>query len=190
VFVPDGKLEKFEGLIRDYLEEKRNKAGEPRDNKRLINAIQQIRAASLLSLWTDETQVFPAADDERIWWEVWLPIRGDREGTIERFSKLAEAQGFRIASGILEFPERTVLLVYASAGQMKRSMMTLNSIAELRRAKETAEFFDSLRPQEQPEWMDELLERCRFPEIDEPVPHVCLLDTGINNGHPFIWKSC
>ena len=186
VFVPDGKLEHFEHLIREYLEEKRDSAGHARDHKTLINAIEQIRAASLRALWTDEFQVFPTTDHETIWWEVWLPIRGDRDGTVNRFCKLAEAQGFRIAPGKLEFPERTVLLLCGTAGQMKRSIMTLNSIAELRRAKETADFFDSLRPEEQPEWMEELLERCRFPEIDEPVPHVCLLDTGINNGHPFI----
>lgn len=56
----------------------------------------------------------------------------------------------RIAPGSVEFPERTVLLVSATVEQMRRSMLTLNSIAELRRAKETAEFFDSMEPAEQP----------------------------------------
>jgi len=65
-------------------------------------------------------------------------------------------------------------------------MMMLNSIAELRRAKETAEFFDSLLPEEQPARLDELLGRCRFSGANERVPYVCLLDTGINNGHPLI----
>ncbi len=186
VFVPDGKLEHFEHLIREYLEEKRDSAGHARDHKTLINAIDQIRAASLRALWTDELLVFPTSDDETIWWEVWLPIRGDRMGMVNSFCKLAEAQGFRIAPGKLEFPERTVLLLFGTARQMKRSMMTLNRIAELRRAKETADFFDSLRPEEQPEWVNELLERCNFPASNAPVPHVCLLDTGINNGHPLI----
>ena len=186
VFVPDGKLEHFEHLIREYLVEKRDSAGHARDHKTLINAIEQIRAASLRALWTDEFQVFPKIDDETIWWEVWLPIRGDRVSTVNRFCKLAEAQGFRIAPGKLEFPERTVLLLYGTARQMKRSMMTLNCMAELRRAKETADFFDSLPPEEQPEWVNELLERCNFPASNAPVPHVCLLDTGINNGHPLI----
>lgn len=47
VFVPDGKLEHFERLIRDYLEEKRDKDGRVRDHKQLINTIRAIRAASL-----------------------------------------------------------------------------------------------------------------------------------------------
>ncbi len=186
VLVPDGKLQHFENLIRDYLEEKRDRAGRARDHKTLVNAIQQIRAASLRALWTDDVQVFPRTDDETLWWEVWLPIRADRAVTVANFRQLAEAQGFRNAPGEIEFPERTVLLVHASAGQMKRSMMTINSIAELRRAKETAEFFHALKPEDQPEWLKNLLGRTRFAGPDEPVPHVCLLDTGVNNGHPFI----
>jgi hypothetical protein len=186
VFVPDGKLGHFESLIRDYLDEKHDRAGRVRDHKTLINTIQQIRAASLRALWTDDPGVFPATDDETFWWEVWLPIRADRSATVTNFRRLAGAQGFQVAPGELKFPERTVLLARASAGAMSRSMMTLNSIAELRRAKETAEFFDALLPEEQPAWLDELLGRCRFSRADERVPYVCLLDTGINNGHPLI----
>lgn len=186
VLVPDGKLEHFERLVQDYLEEKRTSAGRPRDNKKLLNTINQIRAASLQSLWTDDQAVFPSSDDETFWWEVWLPIRDDRAAIVENFRKLAEAQGFRVAPGELEFPERTVLLVYTSARQMKHSMTILNTIAELRRAKETAEFFDSLRPEEQPEWLDDLLDRTQFSKPDTMAPYVCLLDTGINNGHPLI----
>ena len=51
----------------------------------------------------------------------------------------AEAQGIEVARGELIFPERTVLLARASLEQMQRSMVTLNSIAELRRGKELAD---------------------------------------------------
>lgn len=186
VFVPDGKLKHFEGQLRDYLEEKRDRKGHARDHKRLFNAIQQIRAASLKALWTDDIQVFPTSDDETFWWEVWLPIRGDRVLCVNTFRTLALAQSLRVAPGALEFPERTVLLVYGSTGQMKRSIMTLNSIAELRRAKDTAEFFDSMSLEEQPTWIDELLDRTRFAGPNTAVPHICLLDTGVNNEHRLI----
>ncbi|NLE55682.1 MAG: S8 family peptidase, partial [Lentisphaerae bacterium] len=186
VFVPDGKLDHFENLIRDYLDEKRDSRGRARDHKALVNTIQQIRTASLRALWTDDPGVFPATDDETFWWEVWLPIRDDRTATVANFHRLADSLNFHVAKGVLAFPERTVLLVHTSAAVMRRSMMMLNSIAELRRAKETAEFFDSLQPEEQPAWMDELLNRCRFPQADDAVPYVCLLDTGVNNGHPLL----
>ncbi len=186
VFVPDGKLAVFENLIRDYLEDRRDSANRSRDHKNLINAIHQIHAATLKALWTDDRAVFPESEDEIFWWEVWLPVRDDRMTVVNTFRRMAEAQGFQVVPGELQFPERTIVLVRASAREMSRSMMTLNSIAELRRAKETAEFFDSLRPEEQPDWLDELVGRCSFPDSDNQVPYVCLLDTGVNNAHPLI----
>lgn len=189
VFVPDGKLADFEKLIVAYLEERRDSIGRPRDNKTLINSIQSIRAATIRALWTDDAAVFPTEDNETFWWEVWLPVRQDRKAEVAVFRRLAKAQGFQICSGELDFPERTVFLVYGSTLQMKQSMMTLNSIAELRRAKETADFFDGLPPQEQADWLNELLERTQTGKPDDSVPHVCLLDTGVNNGHPLIAPS-
>ena len=186
VFVPDGKLGHFEQLIRDYLNERRNRAGRAYDHRTLINAIREIRAASLRALWTDTDAEFPAADEGPLWWEVWLPVRKDRKAVIASFRERAEAQEMRVAPGNLFFPERSVLLVSASVEQMQNSILTLNSIAELRRAKDTAEFFGSLRPDEQAEWLDELLARTEFSSCDNGVPHVCLLDTGISRGHPLL----
>ena len=151
VFVPDGRLDHFERLIRDYLEEKQDSIGRPRDNRKLLDAIRRIRAASLRALWTDEDTEFPTEEEGSFWWEVWLPVRTDRRATISSFRERAQTLGMRVAPGDLIFPERTVLLASASLEQMQHSILTLNSIAELRRAKETAEFFDSLRPDEQQE---------------------------------------
>ena len=191
VFVPDGKLDHFEGLIRDYLDGKRDRAGRPRDNRRLIDAIQQIRAASIRALWTDDDEAFPTSEEGPLWWEVWLPRKGspsdptaaDQLLVLDDFRQRAEGQGMRVAEGEARFPERTVLLVRASLEEMQRSMVTLNSIAELRRAKETAEFFDSLQRDEQRAWLDDLLARTRFAGDTEETPYVCLLDTGVNREH-------
>ena len=191
VFVPDGKLGHFERLIRDYLEEKRDRAGRPRDNRRLIDAIQQIRAASIRALWTDDDEAFPTAEEGPLWWEVWLPrpvlpsdpTASDQLSRPDAFRERAEAQGMRVAQGEARFPERTVLLVRATLEDMHRSIVTLNSIAELRRAKETAEFFDSQHRDEQRAWLDDLLARTRFAAEAEQTPYVCLLDTGVNRGH-------
>lgn len=186
VFVPEGKLAHFERLVEDYLNERRGARNQALDNRRLIDTIREIRAATLRALWTDDLAVLPAANEPPFWWEVWLPIRGDREASVQAFTTVATAQEIRIAQGALTFPERTVLLAYASTDQMSRSVLLLNSIAELRRAKETAEFFDSLPPAEQQEWLDELLDRTQFAGVGDNTPHVCLLDTGINNGHALL----
>jgi len=188
VFVPDGKLHIFENLIRAYLDEENDRPSGPRNSK-LLNAISEIRSATISELWTDDLAVFPESDEEAFWWEVWLPVRGDRDAVVTQFRLQAKALEFRLADGELQFPERTVLLVYGSAALMKQSVMTLNSIAELRRAKETANFFDSLTPAEQPDWLENLLDRVTVPAEDAEVPHVCLLDTGVNFGHPLIATS-
>lgn len=189
VFVPDGKLDHFERLIKDYLEEKRDRAGRLRDHKSLINTLQEIRAASIRALWTDDEDVFPEDDNEVFWWEVWLPVRRDRYATTASFRRLAEMQEIRVAEEEFEFPERTVLLVHSTKSHMQNSMMTLNSIAELRRAKETADFFDAASPGEQIQWVEVLLERSTFSSGNESTPHICLLDTGINNRHPILSTS-
>lgn len=183
VFVPDGKLDHFENLIVAYLERRKDSRGRPRDHRLLLDAIRQIRAASLRALWTDDRDAFPTNEDEPVWWEVWLPVRKDRRATTAAFRELAGLQGMRVAKGEVRFPERTVLLARASVEQMRTSMITLNSIAELRRPKETSEFFDSMPASEQLEWLEDLMDRARFPSHAEDVPYVCLLDTGVNRGH-------
>lgn len=185
VFVPDGKLEFFEKLIAAYLDDSKDTKKGPKNSK-LLNAIAEIRAATLEALWTDDPDALPRSEGDDLWWEVWLPVRDDREAVVRQFREMAEGLGFRVSPGELQFPERTVLLVYGSVGQMKRSVMALNSIAELRRAKETADFFDSLPPEEQPAWLAELLSRLTVPGAGDEVPHVCLFDTGVNHGHPLL----
>jgi len=186
VFVPDGKLTQFERLITDYLEAKHDRAGRPRDNRRLIDAIRAIRAAGIRALWTDDPLLFPESDKEFFWWEVWLPVRGNREGAVADFKKLAKAHGAEVAPEQLVFPERTVVLAYASKEQLQRSTLTLNTIAELRRAKETAQFFDELPSEQHSEWLDDLLSRTEYAEPGNDQVHICLLDTGVNRGHPLL----
>ena len=189
VLVPDGKLNHFEKVVHEYLEEHRTTSGRVRDHKRLVNAIRSIRKATLRALWTDDPALLPTSPDKSFWWEVWLPVRRDRRRILAGFHELANAQRIAVSIGHVEFPERTVVLARASASQMTRSMLTLNSVAELRRAKETAEFFDSLPVSAQSDWMDDLLTRARFAPSSATAPHVCILDTGVNRGHPFLERS-
>lgn len=185
VSVPEGKLDIFENLIRAYLDKDKGKGGRPK-NQRLLNAISSIRVATLEALWADDGGAWPDSDEEVFWWEVWLPAGNDRRLIKENFQKIAMRDGFRVAPGELQFPERTVVLVRGSAEEMKKSILMLNSVAGLRRAKETAEFFDSLRPNEQSDWLYDLIERITTPVEGADVPYVCVLDTGVNSRHPLV----
>ncbi len=184
VFVPDGKIEVFEKKINAYLENKTNRSGNPADNRALINTISSIRTAELEALWTDSPEVFPEDENAILWWEIWLPIRGNRQSIIDDFTHLAGQSGMTVSSAIVKFPERSVLLAKGSKKQLLSSPLILNSIAELRLAKETADFFDNLEITEQRDWATELLSRTTFDEHSNV--RVCILDTGITSGHPLL----
>ncbi|MCK6254082.1 S8 family peptidase [Pseudomonas fragi] len=183
VFIPDGQLKAFEKLVQDYLHVNTDK-GNPR-NAPLLNPIHQIRVAAFNALWTDDPKVLPDDENEKLWWEFWLPVRESREAVLNRFLSIAEACGFETSDKPLYFPERTVLNVWASRAAITQSLSLLNEVAEIRRAKDTAEFFDALPPVEQREWVDELLARL-VPAASDCV-RVCLLDTGVNTGHPLLF---
>lgn len=184
VFVPDGKLAHFEKYVTSYLEEE-SKTGKPR-HQALLDTIESIRAAGLRALWTDDPELLPKNLDEAFWWEVWLPDRGNPELVVEDFRKLASAVGCTVSPSRVDFPERTVVMMHGSERQFSQTVMTLNCVAELRRAKETAELFDGMDAEEQHAWKDDLLARTTFPAHADDLPRVCLLDSGVNRGHPLL----
>jgi len=139
VFVPDGKLAHFEKYVTEYLEEKKDKNGKALDHRALLNTIAAIRTAELRALWTDDPALLPNDTAVPFWWEVWLPARDQRQVVVEDFKKLARLAECVVSDKQVNFPERTVLLMYGSWRQLSRSVMILNCVAELRYAKETAE---------------------------------------------------
>lgn len=187
VFVPDGKLAHFEKYVEDYLAERRSADGRRAlDHHALLNTISAIRRAGVRALWTDDPSLLPQDPAESIWWEVWLPVRGDRQAVLADFRKLAALAHCQISEHHISFPERTVVLMFGSEQQFSTSVMTLNCVAELRRAKETAAFFDDMTPTEQLEWVDETLGRLTVAPEEDSTPRVCLLDSGVNRGHPLL----
>lgn len=186
VYVPEGKLDHFEKYITEYLEEKKDKNNNPRDHRNLIDTISTIRAAELRALWTDDLDVLPEDKNQQFWWEVWLTNKGNREIAAADFTKLANAVGCTVSDSRVDFPERTVVLMYGSENQFSQSVMTLNCVAELRRAKDTAEFFDGMDNEEQHEWQADLLARTTFPNLHDNTPRICLIDSGVNNGHSLL----
>lgn len=187
VYVPHGKLAHFERLIADYVAERRGKNDRALDHRKLIDAIQEIRIATVRALWTDAADALPAASTEVIAWEVWLPVRDARQQVLADFRQLAQGIGWHVSERNIEFPERSVVVCIGTQQQLEQSVHLLALIAELRRAKETAAFFDELPPLEQQRWVENLLARLQL--AHEDAPHICLLDTGVNRGHPLLADS-
>jgi hypothetical protein len=185
VFVPHGKLSYFATKVKEYETQlatprKLGVVANPK-NKNLIESISDIKLAVLEALWTDEASLLPGTG-ETAWWEVWL--RGEGEEFRTRFADAVRADGVEVRETILTFPDRTVVLARASREQMAASVEVLDSIAELRLAKLTPHEFLKLGTQELGEWARELAARMTPPAADSPA--VCLLDTGVNAGHPLL----
>lgn len=184
VFVPQGKLTHFEKLIEAYAEHRTGASGRVLDNRPLIDAIRTVRVATFDSLWTDSAEALPANDEEEIWWEAWLPAGDNRLQVTADFRKVGELAGLLVRERALHFPERSVVQMYGSKAQLLHSSLVLNMVAELRRAKTTAEFFAALLQEEEVEWSGNLQGRI-IPQ-HAGNSYVTLLDTGVNHGHPLL----
>jgi hypothetical protein len=183
VFVPEGGLVRFERLIEEYNDPRLDTSKQRPKNERLLAQVEHIRSAALEALWTDDPRLIPAPG-QSIWWEAWLRVAEDRQAIFEFFRTHGTRLGLQVGERYINFPERIVVAARGTREQMSQSMMLLNVIAELRRPKDTAEFFIDLHPNEQAAWVQELLGRCQFPAGN--VPYVCLLDTGVTHQHPLI----
>lgn len=181
VFVPDGKLIHFEKLVDSYIN--KNTAKKKPKNEKVVANLADIRLATLRALWTDDQQVFPATDAV-VWWEIWLRTEGEREAHIGLFRDQGKKIGLEISKREIRFMERTVVAAKGTSAQLSKSIRLLNSIAEIRLLKETAEFFSSLSVTEQRKWADELINRTTWAGKDAPA--ICILDTGVNHQHPLI----
>ena len=179
VFVPEGEVGHFIKQLERYALET-PKAKRERRHENIYDRVASIRLAALRGLWTDADDAYPANADESIWWEVWLRRTDGRE--LERLHDFAAQTDMRLSDRRLQFDDRTVMLAHASAETLAMSLDVLGDIAELQRAKETATFFVELDAEDQAEWVLDLKERIEHGADGDP-PAVCVLDTGVNNGH-------
>jgi len=186
VFVPEGKIARFINRLHQYRDQNtvpRNQdAPRKPKNKELVESISAIKLAVLDALWTDDPELFPQTD-EPLWWEVWLR-NSDRVDYEAFLREHAEQLEMTVSQGAIPFLDRTVVLVRGTKDQMSCSVNLLGSIAELRRGKETADFFTGMDRAQQRQWIDDAVQRTTVPPRD--APSICLLDTGVNEQHPLL----
>jgi hypothetical protein len=178
VFIPNGKQHLFLKKITDYAdEEKDTRKGNPK-NEPLMQSISNMHLAVLESFWRDDLDLLPMVN-EPVWCEIWL---SSTDEDVERdFRDLAESLEIEVNDRTLRFPERCVLLALANNAQLTELLQASSYIAEFRRAKESPRFFLDIENREQAEWAESLSSRLNIPN-DSNVS-VCILDTGVNNGH-------
>ncbi|MEX0820077.1 MAG: S8 family peptidase, partial [Pirellulaceae bacterium] len=177
VAVPGDQIEHLASKFRAY----RDSDDKPK-NEPLASSISDIDSANLEDYWTGADDDLPE-ENEVLWWEVWLDSRpGDEVDSW--FRDTATSQQLVISRQEVRFPDRLVILARTSLSQWRRFPGLLKHLAEFRRANLVAGDFTRLTPASQAEFVDELLQRTTFAPTESV--RICLLDTGINRGHPLL----
>jgi len=180
VYVPNGKEGHFVKKIQAYQNEDTPK-GNPK-NAPLVSSIEDVSLALLESLWTDNQQLIPT--DQCKWCETWLRVdteKNNEQGQISLFIDTADQLQIEHKDNSVVFPERAVILIKASREQLVELMLSSDLIAEFRIGQEAAGFWMNESAIGQEEWIDDLLGRLEI-NADSQIK-ICLLDTGVNNGH-------
>ncbi len=186
LYVPDGKLAAFVKRVTEYMREN-NPQGTGPKHASLVNAIENIRRAAFSELWSDTAK--PPEDNRPRWFQIWLRhTSGQINELVEEFTAHAKQVDIEVEPGYVRFPGRVVVAAYGTREKLELTAELLDLVAEIRLVEPNAEFYLSdLTPAERAEWVNELLDRTTYVVGDEP--HVCILDTGVNLGHPLLEPS-
>lgn len=192
VFVRYGKLTFLAKRIEEYAYERQTiiqkgpRAGQEmkRDHEPLIANIESIGIAAIEAFWTSRHPL--PGMDVGTWWEVWVRVGSEAERARHESAVIAEAQrlGMERRQEWLVLREHTVFLIKTSRRTLASATALLNFVSELRHPALTAQFFIEQMPREQQQWVADLLSRVQPPP--ENAPAVCVLDTGVNRGHPLL----
>lgn len=180
VYVPKGKENYFIKRVEDY-STKTRKSGNPA-NKDLVESIEDVNLARLEAFWVNKKVPIPT--DDPVSCEIWLSVMGEGYETVEsKFISSCSALEIECEDGSIHFPERMVKLIRANRAQLKNLIAGPFDIAEIRPAEKLTGFYDRQKRSEQKILVDDLLARTTFGDSNATI---CILDTGINAGHPLI----
>jgi hypothetical protein len=182
VYIPHGKEKIFLEKLHKYATEEPN--GKPKHDS-LFRSIENIHLALLQALWTDRIEDFPK-DDHNDWYEVWIRIDkneaiGNQHGS---FKDSLHHLHISFDNSILTFPERSVFLVNANRDSLSKLLACSDQLAEIRSGRVLTSFLFDEKREEQQEWVKDLSNRTHLNSNTNSV--VCILDSGVNNGHPLL----
>lgn len=184
VYINKRGISKFLEKIEQYAE-KDTPTGKPRHEKLFVN-IASIRAATLECFWTEPTESFPESEED-VWWEVWLRRETTTTDNLEDegVKELLRNAGLTVGERRILFPEHIIILVRGTADQLSSTLLYTDKLSELRKPKDTAEFFLKHELEDPEEWLEDLQIRIED-YTDENSVLICLFDSGVNRGHPLL----
>lgn len=185
VYVPEGKESFFLKQIEEYQYEY-TKKGKPKHEK-LVTSIDAVQQAVLDSFWFGEKSEMPQR--EKKWCEVWFRIPSSRKIILQvddienEIKSICDELAISLKPEKIVFPERIVKLLRTNEEDLKKLIYSCDFVAEIRCAVEPTSFFNDLSNRDQEDWNNELLGRTTY-SLDGTS--ICLLDTGLNNGHQLL----
>lgn len=176
VFVPENK--------RDFFVKKLNKYKETEREEKVIGTIESINLAFVEALWMSKRSEMPTKVPK--WCEVWLMYDSDEDidKIINEFYGLCRENDIQYKDQRIIFPERVVLGVRANKKQLSELQWLSSRIAEFRIMVTPTSFFNKISVVDQRDFVNDLLKRLDFTLRSNTS--VCLLDTGVNNGHKLL----
>ncbi len=178
LFIPADAHDFFKERIDQYLSEEYDTKAGPA-NADTIDRIDEVIFDDPISmLWTDAHRAIPEGG-ELAWWEIW--VRDERD---DQFRHAVRYLSLKHKKEYLRFPERQVHYVYALREDIEKIIRITSAVAELRRAADTPFAIVSKPNVEQADVSAELLSRTTPPPSGAPA--VCVLDSGVNIGHPLL----
>ncbi|MEL1133771.1 S8 family peptidase [Desulfitobacterium sp. THU1] len=176
VFVPNAK--------KSFFLDKVNKYKETEKEAQVIGTIESINNAFVEALWVGNKNSIPT--DEAVWCEVWLRcgVEENPDTIVEDFFNICGENGIPHKEQRIVFPERVVVGIYVNTSHLSLLLLASPRIAEIRKMQSPVSFFVDLHASEQREWIQEFVNRIDL--SGQSDTSVCILDTGVNNGHPLL----
>ncbi len=184
VAVAGGKRDPLGRRLDEYADtQQTTRSGLPKNNP-LFVGIESFDTATLASRWTDTIEMPDDADATGVW-ELWVDVETrPEEEIVPTVHKLAASAGIELSAQAQRFLDRVVFQARASLRSLAAAKEMLDHVAELRLAKQRPETV-WMRPQtERRRIARGLVDRLALPA--EASPYICLLDSGVNRGHPLL----
>lgn len=183
VYIPHGQESKLISKLHKYATED-TPAGKPK-NDTLFRSIECINLALLKGIWTDRADKFP--DENNDWYEVWIQITDEDSLESQHQNFIETLHSLNITfkeNAILNFPERSVFLIYGNKTLLSQLLASSDQLAEVRSGQVLTSFVLREVRGEQQEWIHDMTERLQIQNENSSV--ICVMDSGVNNGHPLL----
>lgn len=165
LFINDTNRTKFINKLNEYLDPSKDGKEFPR-NHSLIDSIESIELADIVSFWTDKVELIPVDHNEEKWFELWL--KGNNDYATSVAQSICERINGRLGNSSINFFDTTVFLIKTSLARLSVCPEIISNLKELRAARDDISILVNSLPTEQHQWADDVVARISY-SIDANV---------------------